>query len=497
MRIAVILAAEETMLVDPLRNDPSLDVVLDTVQWSEETVARVVQLKPEVLVTSEFVPSDDAADVQRGMPNPAVWRYLQRIRSSTTSRVVVLLDGQEHPEGDAVYRLLADVGITNLLRWTSTESAVTTEDVLFHIHNPRPLSDVLALCGDAPAPSPDPLPAPPREEPRVAVAPAQSEPQTRRPVHAAVRRLTESVARRTAASHKPAEIRPQESPEVTMRRPVAHDLTPRVIPARGELIAVCNVGVTSAATFVAVNLAALAARAGAATALIDGGVDPGVWDSLGLHEQVAATDGVFALKTASSGGDSLRDQMFTRLRGYEHLWVAGRFSVQNLADLPDNSLLRVRDELRRITELVVVDIGGRIESDFARDALRISDRVLCVVSPDVHRLRRAKDALESMQADYSTAGWELVLSPWSDRLGNAQDYAEVLGLPLAAAIPAATELALEAQAQGVPAVEMPGAQAAAVKGTMSGLLPRHLRANQRNRGILGRLLGIEKEDLTV
>ncbi len=497
MRIAVVLAAEETMLVDPLRNDPSLEIVLDTVQWSEETVARVVELKPEVLVTSEFVPSDNAADVQRGMPNPTIPHYLQRIRSSTTSRVVLLMDGQEHPEGDSIYRLLADIGVTNLLRWTSAESQVTAEDVLFHIHNPRPLADVLALCGDAPAAPPDPIPAPPQDEPRVAATADQPEPAAKRHVRSAVRRLTEGVAKRSSAPRKVDETRLQELPAAPARRPVAHDLSPRVIPARGEMIAVCNVGVTSAATFVAVNLAALAARAGAATALIDGGEDPGVWDALGLQERVAATEGVFALTTATSAGDSLRDQMFTRLRGYEHLWVAGRFSGQNLAKLPPNSLLKARDELRRVAEVIVVDIGGRVDSDFARDALRIADRVLCVVSPDVHRLRRAKDALDKMKADYSIAGWELVLSPWSDRLGNAQDYAEVLGLSLAAAIPAATELALEAQAQGVPAVEMPGNQAAAVKGTMSGLLPRHLRANQRSRGILGRLLGTEKEDLTV
>lgn len=477
MQVAIVLSADEGEFAKALAAQQGIEVVVDAVEWSEATHAAIRRAQPEVLLTSEFVPSDDSA-VPRGEPNPKVVDHLRRVRDQVPVRVVVLLDGTAHPVGDPIYRALLDLGVTNVVRWTEEHAEVTIEDILHHLKRPRPRSDVLALCGSDAEAAPLSSPSAPTTPQKRRLSPRPSPPADAEDGQRAAAVDGKQEVRENA--QEPAASSPLD-PRGRLR------LSPGVRPL-GEVIAVTNAGVSSGATYLALNLAALAAQAGTPVALVDGAASPGVWDLLSLHEMVGSEDGLGAL-LHSLKGDELRDRLLYRMPDYPHFFVVGRREATPLEALPAHAFQRVRDLLRGMASLIVVDISGALATAFQREALRLADRVLLAASPDIHRFRRVKDALTALVGEFSVDTWELVLTPMVDIIPESPSaYAEALGLRLAGQIPSAPGLALQASSAGVPAVTIPGSAGVSLQRALADMLPPYVETARRQHGVLRRLL---------
>lgn len=173
-------------------------------------------------------------------------------------------------------------------------------------------------------------------------------------------------------------------------------VAPPPVAEAGRIVAVTGAQPGDGATTVAVNLAALAARAGSRAVLVDAN-----WRRPALQALLGVSDGGGLAALLRGDGDPLALLQESGLPGLRVL-VAGPTSVDAVDLLASARLSRVLAALRAASDLVVIDTAGAVPAETAALAQRADATLL------VARLHGAgPEALESAAGRLRQAGARL------------------------------------------------------------------------------------------
>lgn len=208
--------------------------------------------------------------------------------------------------------------------------------------------------------------------------------------------------------------------------------TPARPANRGTLIAVYSpkggVGCTTVATNVAVALASRKLRVG----LVDLDLQ---WGDVGALLDLRSVNSIGELIGHDVVTDDLVNETFVQhASGLRALLAPETLSA--LDNIEPEQVVRVLDQLRRHFDVVICDLWSSFE-ELTRGVLRVADRVLLVITPELPALRSTQRLLAMTHADLHLEDKSVIVAnrcPGKAGLSGA-DIAKIFGRAFSASIP--------------------------------------------------------------